>query len=144
MYNKIYKYFQNLSNWVVGWIDWNMALNEQGAPNWAKNFVDSPIIVISQSDEFYKQPMFYAISHFSKFVPSGSYRIFSTGLENNQNIKTIAFVTPKEQIVVVAINKLVEDIFISNFFRKICNNFLFLKKFEINFLILFKINIYLF
>ncbi|KYN23063.1 Glucosylceramidase [Trachymyrmex cornetzi] len=96
---------ENLSHWIVGWIDWNMALNEYGAPNWAKNYVDSPIIVIPQTDEFYKQPMFYAISHFSQFVPRDSYRILSTGLEDNPNIKTIAFLTPEQHIVVVAVNK---------------------------------------
>lgn len=96
---------ENLSHWVVGWIDWNLALNEKGAPNWAKNFVDSPIIVMPESDEFYKQPMFYAISHFSKFVPRNSYRILSTGLEDCGNIKAVAFLTPEQQIVVVAVNK---------------------------------------
>lgn len=95
---------ENLSHWVVGWVDWNIALNDHGAPNWAKNFVDSPIIVMPQSDEFYKQPMFYAISHFSKFVPRGSYRI-SMEFENNQDIKAIAFLTPDQRIVVVAVNK---------------------------------------
>ncbi|XP_011064043.1 PREDICTED: glucosylceramidase-like [Acromyrmex echinatior] len=96
---------ENLSHWMVGWIDWNMALDEYGAPNWAKNYVDSPIIVMPQTDEFYKQPMFYAISHFSQFVPRNSYRILSTGLEDNPNIKTIAFLTPENCITVVAVNK---------------------------------------
>lgn len=106
-----------MSHWVVGWIDWNIALNECGGPNWAKNFVDSPIIVAAYLDEFYKQPMFYAISHFSKFVPRGSYRIFSEILNQsdvrertNRDIKAIAFLTPEDQIVIVAINTLVENI----------------------------------
>lgn len=96
---------ENLSHWVIGWIDWNIALDENGGPNWAKNFVDSPIIVKPDKDEFYKQPMFYAISHFSKFVPRGSYRILSTGLENNKDIKAAAFLTPQQEIVIVAVNK---------------------------------------
>jgi len=95
---------------MVGWIDWNIALNEHGAPNWAKNYVDSPIIVMPQTDEFYKQPMFYTISHFSQFVPRDSYRILSMGLEDKPNIKTIAFLTPEQHIVVVVVNKLVENI----------------------------------
>ncbi|XP_024893027.1 glucosylceramidase-like [Temnothorax curvispinosus] len=96
---------ENLSHWAVGWVDWNMALNKNGAPNWAKNYVDSPIIVMPENDEFYKQPMFYAISHFSSFVPRDSYRILSTGLEGNQDIEAIAFLTPEQQIVIVAVNK---------------------------------------
>jgi len=96
-----------------------MALNEYGGPNWAKNYVDSPIIVMPYLDEFYKQPMFYAISHFSKFVPRGSYRIFSEILQQshsgeriNRDIKAIAFLTPKGQIVIVIINMLVENILV--------------------------------
>ncbi|PIO61319.1 hypothetical protein TELCIR_17159, partial [Teladorsagia circumcincta] len=54
----------DLNNFVTGWTDWNMCLNEQGGPNWVENFVDSPIIVNATSDEFYKQPMFYAMGHF--------------------------------------------------------------------------------
>ncbi|KAJ1364540.1 hypothetical protein KIN20_024663 [Parelaphostrongylus tenuis] len=54
----------DLNNFVAGWTDWNMCLDEKGGPNWAKNFVDSPIIVNATADEFYKQPMFYAMGHF--------------------------------------------------------------------------------
>lgn len=98
---------------MVGWVDWNIALDEQGGPNWANNFVDSPIIVKPDKDEFYKQPMFYALSHFSKFVPRGSYRILSTGCEYNKDIKAAAFLTPQQEIVIVAVNKLVDSVFIS-------------------------------
>lgn len=55
---------ENLENWAIGWTDWNLALNEEGGPNWARNFVDAPIIVNATSDEFYKQPMFYVLAHF--------------------------------------------------------------------------------
>ena len=46
---------QNLSHWSAGWVDWNLALNLQGGPNWVKNFVDSPIIVDAENGVFYKQ-----------------------------------------------------------------------------------------
>lgn len=46
---------QDLSNWAVGWVDWNIALNMEGGPNWVKNFVDSPIIVDAEKGLFYKQ-----------------------------------------------------------------------------------------
>ncbi|XP_032687300.1 lysosomal acid glucosylceramidase [Odontomachus brunneus] len=94
---------ENLSHWTTGWVDWNLALNESGAPNWAKNFVDSPIIVIPEDDEFYKQPMYYAIYHFSKFVPPNSIKIFHT--ESNNSVNSIAFLTPEGNIVFVIVNK---------------------------------------
>lgn len=55
---------KDLEHWVTGWTDWNLALNMEGGPNWVHNYVDSPIIVNAEKDEFYKQPMFYAMGHF--------------------------------------------------------------------------------
>ena len=63
---------EDLSHGVLGWVDWNLALDMDGGPNWMGNFVDSPIIVNYEKGEFYKQPMFYAMAHFSKFVPPGA------------------------------------------------------------------------
>lgn len=37
--------WQDINHWSTGWVDWNMALDMNGGPNWANNFVDSPIIV---------------------------------------------------------------------------------------------------
>ena len=37
--------FQDVNHWSTGWVDWNMVLDTTGGPNWANNFVDSPIIV---------------------------------------------------------------------------------------------------
>uniref|UniRef100_A0A915D8V7 Glucosylceramidase n=1 Tax=Ditylenchus dipsaci TaxID=166011 RepID=A0A915D8V7_9BILA len=82
----------NLRNWVVGWTDWNICLDLQGGPNWANNFVDAPIIVNKTSDEFYKQPMFYAMGHFSKFVTVESL------------IEHVAFTTPEGHRVLVLTN----------------------------------------
>ena len=65
----------DLNHWVVGWTDWNLALDLDGGPNWADNPVDAPIIVNATSDEFYKQPMFYALGHVSRYLSEGSFRI---------------------------------------------------------------------
>ncbi|KQK83441.1 hypothetical protein AAES_60083 [Amazona aestiva] len=67
--------FSVLNHFVSGWTDWNLALDLKGGPNWVKNYVDSPIIVDSSKDIFYKQPMFYHMGHFSKFIPEGSQRV---------------------------------------------------------------------
>ena len=89
----------NLNHWSTGWVDWNLgkeaftlicvplsynmslvALDMNGGPNWAYNFVDSPIIVNADKDEFYKNPMYYGLAHFSKFLPEETFRIHH---ENN-------------------------------------------------------------
>lgn len=57
-----------LNNWVDGWIDWNMVLNTQGGPNWFKNWCVAPVIVDTEKDEVYFTPLYYTLSHFSKFI----------------------------------------------------------------------------
>ena len=69
---------QNLQHGVSGWVDWNIALDTSGGPNWVNNMADSPMIINATADEFYKQPMFYAMGHFSKFVWPGSKVVKST------------------------------------------------------------------
>lgn len=59
---------KDLEHWVTGWTDWNLALNMEGGPNWVHNNVDSPVIVNAEKDEFYKQPMFYAMGHFRLII----------------------------------------------------------------------------
>nr|CAD2186869.1 unnamed protein product [Meloidogyne enterolobii] len=118
----------NLKNWVIGWIDWNLCLDLQGGPNWVRNFVDAPIIVNASSDEFYKQPTFYFLAHFSNFIPRDSVVISSTlstticeekdklvslkcfftsidnlfGIENE--IEHVAFITPNGNRALVLLN----------------------------------------
>ncbi|XP_011703009.1 PREDICTED: glucosylceramidase-like isoform X2 [Wasmannia auropunctata] len=94
---------ENMSHWVSAWIDWNMALNTDGGPTYIGNYVDSPIIVNSTADEFYKQPMFYVLGHFSKYVPAKSVRIGTTS-ENIEGIQNIAFSTPDKAVVLVILN----------------------------------------
>lgn len=98
----------NLNNWAIGWVDWNMCLNLEGGPNWVHNFDNSPIIVNASADEFYKQPMFYHLGHFSKFIPEGSIRLHSTS--STIDIKHIAFQRPDEYFVAVVLNREDEDI----------------------------------
>ncbi|XP_064474562.1 lysosomal acid glucosylceramidase-like isoform X1 [Ornithodoros turicata] len=97
---------QDLSHWVTGWVDWNLALNPQGGPNWVKNFVDSPIIVNATSKEFYKQPMYYSLAHFTKFLPRGSLRIDAVAESGLDNLVTYAaFKTPQGAKVVIVLNR---------------------------------------
>ncbi|CAH1363810.1 unnamed protein product, partial [Tenebrio molitor] len=94
---------QDVSNWVGGWIDWNMVLDLGGGPTYINNFVDSPIIVNATGGEFYKQPMFYHLGHFSKFVPMGSVRIDARS--DITNVIFVAFQRPDDGISVVILNR---------------------------------------
>lgn len=79
-----------------------MALDTNGGPTYINNYVDSPIIVNATANEFYRQPMFYALGHFSKFIPRRSVRIYASQINN---IPLIAFKRPDNGITVVILNK---------------------------------------
>ncbi|XP_063843985.1 putative glucosylceramidase 3 [Scylla paramamosain] len=81
----------DVNHWSTGWVDWNMALDIDGGPNWAYNFVDSPIIIDEKSSEFYKQPMFYSMGHFSKFIAPGDRLISSTVSSGYEHVRVAAF-----------------------------------------------------
>lgn len=78
-----------------------MALSETGGPNWIDNNVDSAIIVNATADEFYKQPMFYVMGHFSKFVVTDSVRIDS---ETSGDVSALAFKRPDGKLAVILSN----------------------------------------
>ena len=71
-----YDILNDLNAFAVGWTDWNIALDMTGGPNWADNVVDAPILVDTDDGAtFYKNPLFYYMGHFSKFITPGSHRI---------------------------------------------------------------------
>jgi glucosylceramidase len=91
-----------LNNWVDGLIDWNMVLNKQGGPNWAKNWCTAPVIVNVEKNEVYFTPLYYTIAHFSKFIRPGAKRI---GFKNlNKNIMITAAENPDKSVAVVIFN----------------------------------------
>lgn len=93
----------DLQHAVIGWTDLNLALDAEGGPNWTHNFTDAPIIVNAKQDVFYKQPTFYVLGHFSKFIPKGSMRI-DAALSGPSTLEAVAFKTPEHHIVVVVLN----------------------------------------
>lgn len=98
----------DLQRWGCGWVDWNMALDLGGGPNWANNFVDSPVIVNATANEFYKNPMFYALGHFSKFLTHGSVRVDWSAKHSNwieqPRLPTTVFRAVDGATIVVVLN----------------------------------------
>ncbi|KAL4709324.1 hypothetical protein ACJJTC_007056 [Scirpophaga incertulas] len=95
---------EDLNNFVVGWIDWNLCLDPEGGPNWADNFVDAAILVYAEKDEFIKQPMYYAMGHFSKFIPRGSRRV-AVRRRSIMTLENLAVLNPRGNIVMVIQNR---------------------------------------
>ena len=106
-YVPVYRYARDiigcLNNWVDGWVDWNMVLDRQGGPNWFKNWCVAPVIVDPEQDEVYFTPLYYTLSHFSKFIRPGAKRI---GFEHSdESLMVTAAQNPDGTIVVLLFNQ---------------------------------------
>lgn len=95
----------DLQHSVSGWIDWNLLLDENGGPNYVNNGVDAAIVVnVTTYNEFYRQPIFYVMGHFSKFVPSGAVRVEAQLSGSDRKVRTVAFLGPDDTIAVILMN----------------------------------------
>lgn len=94
---------QDLNHWAEGWVDWNLALDEQGGPNNVGNYAASPVIVDTKTGDIKYQASFYYLGHFSKFVRPGAYRVLSA--PTSDSLETAAFVNPDGSTVVVIMNR---------------------------------------
>ena len=90
-------------NWVCGYLDWNIALDERGGPNHVGNFCDAPVIVDTQARTVRYQSGFYYIGHFSKYVKPGAHRIAAEG--GPAALESAAFANPDGTLAVVVLNR---------------------------------------
>ena len=82
-----------------------MVVNTYGGPSFLDKVNDAAIIVNSTANEFYKQPTYYIIGHFSRFIPPDSVRIDLRTEYPNDVLEAVAFLTPNGTIVINVINK---------------------------------------
>jgi len=106
-YVPVYRYARDiigcLNNHVDGWVDWNMVLNRQGGPNWFENWCVAPIIVDEEADEVYFTPIYYTLSHFSRYIRPEAKRI---GWEcSDEQLLVTAAQNPDGSIAVVLLNQ---------------------------------------
>lgn len=98
---------KNLEFGSVGWIDFNMALNMEGGPCLSDRFnSDAAVIIDPKKGVYYRNPMFYAIAHLSRYVKPGSIRVKIT-LHTSPHMyacQHIAFITPDNYLVVFVSN----------------------------------------
>ncbi len=98
-----------LNHHVSGWTDWNLVLDMHGGATWAKNYLDAPILFDAAKQTFYKQPMYYYLGHFSKFVRPGSRLLASRSggpfpLEE-VSFKVAAYQDLPDTMVIVVMNR---------------------------------------
>ena len=93
----------DLNRWTVGWVDWNLILNENGGPNHVGNFCSAPIVADTQTDTLHYQSSYYYIGHFSRFIRPGAVRILCA--TTRDELEATAFLNPDGQIAVVVLNR---------------------------------------
>jgi glucosylceramidase len=98
----------DLNRWTVGWIDWNMVLDETGGPNHAGNYCSAPIIADTQTDTLHYQSSYYTIGHFTRFVRPGAIRILCA--TTRDELEAAAFLNPDGQVALVVLNRSEESI----------------------------------
>lgn len=65
----------DLNHYASGWTDWNIVLDSNGGPNHLNNLCTAGIIADTKNDKIMYQPSYYAMAHFSRFLPPGSIRV---------------------------------------------------------------------
>lgn len=96
-----------MNNWVDGWVDWNMVLDPQGGPNWFENWCVAPVIVDPEKDEVYFTPLYYVMSHFSKYIRPNALVL---DIQNtDKDLMVTAAKNPDNSIAFVIFNEGMDD-----------------------------------
>ncbi|CAG2104823.1 unnamed protein product [Medioppia subpectinata] len=94
-----------LSHWVSGWVEWNLALDLYGHPNRDWKMADAPLLVDVPNKQYFKNPNFYVLGHFSKFITPDSVRVDLTASKiPGGEFGHIAFERPDKSVAIVVFN----------------------------------------
>jgi glucosylceramidase len=93
----------DLNRWAVGWVEWNLLLDELGGPNHVLNYCCAPIIGDTRTGQVHYMNSYYYIGHFSKFIRPGAVRISSSS--TREFLETTAFLNTDGSIAVVVLNR---------------------------------------
>ncbi|MSU36851.1 MAG: glucosylceramidase [Pedosphaera sp.] len=103
-----YSIINDLNRWTVGWIDWNLVLDETGGPNHVGNLCSAPILIDTPNDALQRQSSYFYIGHFARFVKPGARRILCAA--SREDLEVTAFVNPDGTIATVVMNRTEECI----------------------------------
>jgi glucosylceramidase len=98
----------DLNHWTVGWIDWNLLLDEQGGPNHVGNFCSAPFLAVPDEDGLHAQSSFAALGHFARYVQPGAQRVLAAATK--EALECSAFANPDGSLAVVVLNRSEHDI----------------------------------
>jgi glucosylceramidase len=93
----------DLNRWTVGWIDWNLLLNETGGPNHVGNLCSAPILADRRDGTLHYQNSYFYLGHFSRFIQVGAQRVLCAA--SKQDLECTAFINPDGSTVLVVLNR---------------------------------------
>lgn len=93
----------DLNRWTVGWIDWNLLLDEHGGPNHVGNYCSAPVLAVPEHDALHHQPAYAAIGHFARYMRPGAERVLAAA--TRERLECTAFANPDGSVAVVALNR---------------------------------------
>jgi glucosylceramidase len=85
-----YDIITDLNHGTQGYVEWCMILSHKGQPNPYNNFNSAPVLINPVTDQVIYTPLYYLLSHFSKFIRPGAHRIEVNGDQNDGLIYTAA------------------------------------------------------
>lgn len=97
----------DLNRWTVGWVDWNLLLDDTGGPNHVNNLCSAPILADLKADRLIFQSSYYYIGHFSRFIRPGARRLLCA--TTRDDVEATAFQNPAGSVAVVVLNRTAEE-----------------------------------
>lgn len=88
---------------MMGWIDWNILLDEKGGPNHAGNYCFAPVHAITKTGHLIYTPSYYYIGHFSKFVHPNAKRVGSAS--SRSQLLTVSFMNGDGTMATIVMNE---------------------------------------
>ncbi len=93
----------DLNRWTVGWIDWNLLLDETGGPNHVGNRCSAPVMADRASGALMYQSSYAYLGHFARFIQPGAQRVLCASAR--QDLEATAFVNPDGSCATVVLNR---------------------------------------
>lgn len=93
----------DLNRWTVGWIDWNLLLDETGGPNHVGNLCSAPMLADRARNRLMPQSSYDYLGHFSRFIRPGAHRVLCSA--SSQDLECTAAVNEDGTLVVVVMNR---------------------------------------
>ncbi|MUU77624.1 glycoside hydrolase family 30 protein [Winogradskyella endarachnes] len=94
----------DLNHGTQGYVEWCSILSHKGQPNPYNNYNSAPVLINPTTDQVIYTPLYYLLSHFSKFIRPDAHRIELKSLNSEGLIYTAAKNTD-DSISIIIYNK---------------------------------------